>query len=304
MAAAHHHPPHDQARDEFEARIVKEARRFDLKPLLDLLIAKGYPREQILFESVHEGESAKLIEAVTFRRKPHPGVVILLNMGLLGDNTLIPSYFFQEIEKNPSAEHFFEFIRFFDHQLIENYRRSLYPEDDHGVYRDWNQVLRSFFRMLGPGSVSTLHWLAQIYFPELGVRVSRWAYTDSSDSHSFRTGESLLDGTGILGRKYQSDAPGLSLDLFAEEETDARGRAWPNMVRIRLNEAMLPLLAPFNIPLVVRLKVLFHASWVRVDMPFATDHGYLRVRAHPGRGRAGPHDRLIYRGIAGRKQRA
>jgi hypothetical protein len=284
---------------------VKEARRFDLKPLLDLLLAKGYPREEILFESVHEGESSRLIEAVSFRKKPHRAVVISVNLGLLGDNTLLPGYFFQELEGIPHerGEPFYEFIRFFDHGLIENFRRALYPEDDRGVYRDWNKVLGSFFRMLGPASVSTLHWLAQIYFPELGVRVARWAFADSSDAHAFRTGESLLDGTGILGRKYQSDAPGLSLDLFAEEETDARGRAWPNVVRLRLNEMMLPLLAPFNIPLIVKLKVLFHASWVRVDMPFSLEHGYLGYERIQGEAEQG-HTTLIYRGITGKKLRA
>jgi hypothetical protein len=297
MAAAHHpHGPHDESRKDFEHAIVTMARRFDLKPLLDLLLAKGYKREEILFESVHEGESAGIIESVTFRKKPHPGVVIQVNLGLLGDNTLLPSYFFQEIEKHQDAEHFFEFIRFFDHRLIEDYRRALYPEDDRGVYRNYRGVLQSFFRMLGPASVSTLHWLAQIYFPELGVRAKRWAFSDSSDAHAFRTGESLLDGTGILGRKYVSDSPGLMLDLFAEEERNVRGEAWPNVVRQRLHERVLPLLAPFDFPLMVRLKVLFHDAWAHVDVPFAKEGrsylGYERIKGEAEQG----HTTVIYRG--------
>jgi hypothetical protein len=296
MAAHHHHAPHDESHKDFEHAIVMMARRFDLKPLLDLLLAKGYRRDEILFESVHEGESTGIIESVTFRKKPHRGVVIAVNLGLLGDNTLLPSYFFQEIEKHHDAEHFYEFVRFFDHRLIEDYRRSLYPEDDRGVYRNYRQVLQSFFRMLGPASVSTLHWLAQIYFPELGVRVKRWAFSDSSDAHAFRTGESLLDGTGILGRKYVSDSPGLSLDLFAEEERDVRGQAWPNVVRQRLHERVLPQLAPFDFPLMVRLKVLFHEGWAHVDVPFAKEGrsylGYERIKGEAEQG----HTTVIYRG--------
>ncbi len=162
-------------------------------------------------------------------------------------------------------------------------------------------MLRSFFRMLGPGSASTLHWLGQLYFPELGVRVRRWIFSDSSDAYAFRTGESLLDGTGILGRKYQSDAAGLVLDLFAEEETDAHGRTWPKIVRTRLNEFLLPLLAAFRIPLVVRLTVLFHASWVRVDVPFAQQRGYLGYERIKGDAESG-HTTVIYRGITGQRR--
>jgi len=291
----------DDARAELEARITREARTFDLRPLVELLVAKGYERDEILFEGTHEGESASLVEAVRFRPKPHQGVTISLNMGLLGDNSLLPSYFFQVIEGTAEPERFYDFIRYFDHHLLENMRRALFPEDEHGVYRSYERMLRSFFRMLGPGSASTLCWLGQLYFPELGVRVRRWIFTDSSDAYAFRTGESLLDGTGILGRRYQSDAAGLVLDLFAEEETDARGRTWPNVVRLRLNEYLLPLLAPFRIPLVVRLTVLFHASWVRVDVPFAQQHGYLGYERIQGDAESG-HTTVLYRGVTGQRR--
>jgi hypothetical protein len=292
----------DEARAAFEARLVREARRFDLKPLMDLLIAKGYLREEILFEGSHEGESSAIVESIRFRTNPR-GVVVALNLGLLGDNTLLPSYFLQVVDGMPDPERFYDFIRFFDHRLLENMRRALFPEDDNGVYRDFRQMLQSFFKMLGPGSASTLHWLGQLYFPELSVRAARWLFTDSSDAHAFRTGESLLDGTGILGRKYVSDAAGLVLDLFAEEETDARGRAWPNIVRLRLNESVLPLLAPFRIPLVVRLTVLFHASWVRVDVPFSRQRGYLGYERIKGDAESG-HTTVIYRGVTGQRRRA
>lgn len=287
----------------FEERIIREARRFDLRPLLDLLMAKGYPREDILFEGTHDGSSAGLVESVRFRDKPARGVVITLNLGLLGDNSLLPSYFFHVVDGTPEPERFYDFIRFFDHRLIGNLLRALYPEDDRAIYRDWGEVLRAFFRMLGPGSVSTMHWLAQQYFPDLGVDVRRWALSDSSLAHAFVTGESKLDGSGILGRLYQSDAVGFSLDLVAEEETDARGRAWPNIVRLRLNDHFLPLLAPFRIPLRVRLTVRFHASWAKVDVPFARERGYLGYERIRGDAESG-HTTLIYRGITGVRRRA
>jgi hypothetical protein len=42
---------------------------------------------------------------------------------------------------------------------------------------------------------------------------------------------------------------------------------------------------------------------VRVDMPFASDHGYLGYERIRGEAEQG-HTTLIYRGITGRKQRA
>ena len=288
----------DDSRPAFEARIVREARSFEVKPLIDLLVARGYPREEILFEGTHEGSSTGFVESIRFEKQPVRLVVLTLNLGLLGDNTLLPSYFFQVIDKTPEPERFYDFIRFFDHRLIQNLLRALYPEEDGALYRDWTEVLRSFFRMLGPGSIATLHWIAQRYFPDLGVEVARCAFADTSVAHAAVTGESSLDGSGILGRFYQSDTAGFGIDLFADEETNARGRAWPNIVKLRLNEQVLPLLAPFRVPLRVRLTVRHHASWARVDIPFARTRGYLgyeRIEGDPDAG----HTTVIYHGVAG-----
>lgn len=284
----------DDARPAFEARLTREARRFDLKPLFDLLLAKGYLREEILFEGIPEGSASTLVEAIRFRDRPVRGVVITLNLGLLGDNSLLPSYFFQAIDGTNDPERFYDFIRFFDHQLMENLRRSLYPEEDRGLYRDWNEVRRSFFRMLGPSSVSTMQWLTQHYFPELEVRVERWAFSESSTAHAAVSGSSRLDGTGILGRHYPSSSTGFAIELVAQEEADARGRLWPKVVRRRLHERFLPLLGPFRIPLRVHLKVLFHATWAKVDTPFGAqgDLGYDRLKGNPEEG----HTTLIWSG--------
>lgn len=282
----------------FEAKITRQVRRFDLKPLLELLAHKGYERDDILFESTNESSSSSLVEAIEFRKRPVRYVLITLNIGLLGDNTLLPSYFFQVMEKSPHPERFFDFIRFFDHRLIENYLRAIYPEEDKGAYRDWLQVQRSFFKMLGLGSVSTLQWLGKLYFPDLRATVTRRAFANTTASYAFRTGQSMLDGTGIIGRVYESDAAGFVLDLFAEEEIDPRGQAWPNVVRGRLNERVLPLLNPHRVPLLVRLHVLFHASWVKVDDRRKEAHGYLGYERIRGEAEEG-HTLVIYRGVTG-----
>lgn len=297
-AVASRHSGPEDAPGSFEAKIAANAQRFDLRPLLVLLSSHGYKREQWLFESTSEGHSGGIVRSVKFQTKPMRCVLITLNLGLLGDNTLLPSYFFELVERGGRAERFHDFVRFFDHKLIENFIRAVYPEDDREIYRSWIDTQRSMFKMLGVASVSTLQWLFKLFFPELHVHVSRRSFPNSTVSHAFRTGESRLDGTGILGRVYEAETAGLVADLCAEEEVDQAGRAWPGIVRSRLSNHVLPMLAPFGIPLVVRLRVLSHASWVRVDFPFADEHGYLgyeRIRGDANEA----HTIVIWRGITG-----
>lgn len=297
-----HAPLSDAERDAFERWLAREARRFDLRPLLDLLRDKGYAREDILFEGAHEGSSSpSIVEAVRFRRWPAPGAVVTLNLGLLGDGALLPSYFLEVVESLPRPERFHDFIRFFDHRLVEGFLRAVYPEQEGGPFGDFDRVLRAYFRMLGPGSISTMQWLWQLYFPELPVRVTRQAAARETRSHAFRTGESRLDGTGILGMVYPWDASELVVELVAEDETDDRGRRWPGLIEARMSERVLPLLAPFHVPLLVRLRVLYHATWARLDTPGAADPSYLgyeRLRGDPATG----HTTILYRGVTGEPQ--
>ncbi len=278
----------------FEQKVSQEARRFDLKPLVDLLLENGYGREEIMFESAQDRSSGGVVDSGRFVEAPGRTVRGTVNLGLLGDNTLLPSYFFEAIEKSADPERFYDFVRFFDHRLIESFFRASYPETDPATIRDWNEMQRSFTRMLGVSSTSTLAWLAKLHFPELRVHAERRGFTRTAASPACRTGESRLDGTRIIGRIYESDSAGFVVDLFADEEADARGRAWPHVVRTRLENKLLPLLAPHRVPLVVRLRVLFHASWVKVDPRRSSLRERPRIpwlRAHSRRRRGGAHPR-------------
>ncbi|PTL80734.1 type VI secretion system baseplate subunit TssG [Vitiosangium sp. GDMCC 1.1324] len=262
-----------------EERIVARAREFELGPLLRLLEAEGYPPGHILFESNPEPVSpAAFVEAVTFHRSPLRRVVVTLNLGLLGANALLPSYFLEVAEQCPQPESFFDFIRFFDHRLLEGFARALYPEHDSALVGDWERTKGFYFRMLGVGSVTTLQWFFQLYFPELRVWVSRSAFRDITRGHEVRTGTSPLDGTAVLGDSYTSESAGFQVELHAEEETDARGRGWPEVVEHRLHEILLPLLAPARVRLEVGLTVAAHAVWARL-----AQRGYLGYeRLHGG----------------------
>ncbi|MEY4579201.1 MAG: hypothetical protein RL701_3904, partial [Pseudomonadota bacterium] len=248
------------------ARIEAEATAFDLRALLRLLAAHGYERHDLVFHSNPDDvSSGALIHSVQFAPAPARTVDITLNMGLLGSNGLLPSYFAQLIERAKDPQPYYDFVHFFDHLLLSRYVCSVFPEDDSSLFESYPRVKQQYVRMLGLGSVSTLHWLFVLYFPELQVRVSRRPFAQATDAHAFQTGVSLLDGTGILGRRYESVDEGFCVELFAEEETNDNGSAWPHLVRERFRSQMLPLLRGVNIPLTLVLSVLSHATWVHIQ---------------------------------------
>lgn len=277
----------------FEARITRECRRFDLRSLLKLLRARGYTRRDLLFQSSTGGTAASLVEAVEFdRSRGRPFVLVTVNIGLLGDSSLLPSYFFEVIEQTRDPDRFYDFIRFFDHRLIEGLLQAIYPEDNERLFQDWDRAKVSFLEMLGLGSVSTLHWFMLLFFPELRVHVERHPFSNESTSHAARSGHSSLDGSGILGKYYVAEGSGFLVDLIAEEEIDARGRSWASVVRQRLLDQVLPRIEDFQLPLIIRLRVLNHASWARVESgPDA--RGYLGYDRIQGDAEAG-HTIVVY----------
>jgi hypothetical protein len=276
------------------ARIAARAREFDIGPLLRVLERNGFGREEVLYESNPEPvASGALIERVTFYGEPARSVTLTLNIGLLGPDALLPSYFLEIAEQAREPEALFDFLRFFDHRLIENALLALHPEMNPAMFADWDRTKGFYLKMIGLGSTSTLQWLFQLYFPELRAGVTRRPFRNSSTIHALRTGESKLDGTAVLGRVYESSAAGLRVELYAQEETDELGRAWPHVVRERLGETLLPLLAPFRLPLLVSLTVLVHQSWSRL-----TPAGYLGYERVRGEAESG-HRIVIYEGNTG-----
>jgi len=265
----------------FEERVIREAKKFDLRPLIDLLQEHGYERANILFESNSEDSASPgVVECIRFPNNPPRSVIVTLNLGLLAQGTLLPSYFFQVIQASSRSSAFYDFLRFFDHRLVDNYLRAIYPEDEGGPYGHYDRLLTRYLRLLGPGSTSTLWWLFQRYFPDFPVRVTRRAFASDTSAHAMKMGSSKLDGTGVLGKMYSSEAAGFIVELTVEYETDLHGRPWADIVLERFRTRLLPLLAPHRIPFVLRLHVLSHTGYAKIEDP-----------AKPTKGRLG-YDRL------------
>lgn len=281
----------EQELSPIERKLIRRAPEFDMKPLLSVLAKLGYRRDDVLFRSNPENTTTRsLIHSLELRRRPYRQAVITCNLGLLGSNGLLPSYFAQAMEHAPDPERFYDFIGFFDHRLLEAFFAASYPESDGGLYGDFARVRRFFFHMLGVGSVSTLQWLFSLYFPELRVQVTRRQFRNSTSSHAMRIGSSLLDGTAVVGRTYESDAPGFTVRMSSDEEIHSNGQSWPHITRERLDRHILPELAAFDIPLMVILRVTPHASWA--ELSHAGYLGYERIRGEEEQG----HQIVVFHG--------
>ena len=282
----------------FERLLQDRAKDFDLVALHRALRRAGYGRDEIVFESNADRSSpGSLVESVRFERRGVRIAVVELNIGLLGADSVLPSYFAMLADSLPDPEPFHDFIRFFDHKLIEDYVDAADPEGASGRYGDWDRIRRAFLGMLGVGSVSTLQWIMQSYFPELRVSVRRQSVQTKSGAHGTRLGTALLDGTGILGRNYGAAGGGFGVQLVADDETNDMGIGWPFVVKERLETRLRPLLRGHPVALVVSLVVLAHASWARLDR-----RGYLgweRIRGSAD----SDHEIVVFRGVLGPPER-
>lgn len=263
--------PAQAAPASFERRLTEKARVFEVGPLLRVLDANGYPREKILFEGNPEPvSSSRMVESIRFLADGSKRVVITLNFGLLGQGGLLPDYFFAIAERAENPENFYDFIRFFDHQLMDAFLQATQPTTNPVFWKDWTATKGFYLRMLGLNSISTLTWFFQLNFPELGIRVSRAQHSAKSTSYASRVGFSKLDGTAILGKSYDAVSDGFRVDIFADEQVNARGQSWPRILRERLESRVLPLIREGNIRVQVVLTVAERSKTAQLGR-----HGYL-----------------------------
>ena len=145
-----------------EVRIVKNIWRFDPVNLLTLLNHIGYSMEDILFCSHFSTCSqSRLVQAIEFRAPPKKAV-ITLNIGLLGGQSILPSYFFEQVDnENIDVEEFSAFFGYFDDRLLRRFLFAIYSELDQTFTQSWEARKRAALYTLKLDSVIMLHWLTQ-----------------------------------------------------------------------------------------------------------------------------------------------
>lgn len=257
----------------------------DLPALLAALERLGYADEEIRFRGNPEPSPPRgTIHGVRFAPPPERGVEVTLEIGLFGNHGLLPGYFRQIADSLPEPERMERFIEFFENGLLRDYALSLVPER----HPRWARLRDAHFAMSGLASVSSLTWLFQRIFPELGVRVHRSGVRVRTDAHALIVGQSHLDGSGVLGSTHDAGRAGFRVELFTTDELTSSGAVWWKIARDRVRARVLPLLGGLELLLQVRLVVEDHASWARV----APDGqlGYDRIS-----GERGSYEIWVYR---------
>ena len=249
-----------------QKRVMARAAEFDLLPLLQLLVHIGYSRDQIRFASSHTCVSqASLVREVSFQDDPRLAIV-RLNMGLLGPQSPLPSYFFKKMESATVTQAGFEqFLGFFDHLMLSDYVRTIYPELDARVFPDWEEYKLRELQMLNLRSTATLHWMLGLVFPELEIRIEKVIAGRAVDAGQFALGRGTLGGDAVMGRSVEVPVLSRQVTLVPETERTPLGVPWPREARERLNKLVFPVLASVGVDLTVYLEVYTERTYARLQ---------------------------------------
>lgn len=247
-----------------EARIVGNIRRFDPVSLMNLLVYSGYAMEEILFcSNFSTCSQSTLIESIEFRKSPKKAIV-KFNLGLLGGQSVLPSYLFKQVNKGMiDAQRFMQFFGFFDDRLLRRFLFSVYPEfDGTAPQQDWENKKRTALKTLRLDSVVTLHWLMQLVFPELETRVEKSTLTRKINLGAPILGKTRIGHEAVFGKIKKLATPGHRVTLIANEENFTTRHPWPLEIEQRLNKLVFPLLREADLHLEVWLLIRTREAWL------------------------------------------
>ncbi len=255
---------------ELESEIHKRAREFSLPALLDVLHFLGYRSEDIEFRShMSQARPSSLVQAVNFSEDTSfagrgKKVHVLLNLGLLSAQSPLPSYFLKLAERL-EGEALVDFLGFFDHHLLKRRAMSLYPERDRTVFADWQKARSDLVQLVGIGAPSTLHWLCQQVYPELGILVERSTAQKPLKAQGAVLGNAVLGAGCAFGGGTSVPIGGIDITLYCEETHSPTGIPWPMEAAARLHAQIFPLLHSCDFYLSVHLLILEQENWLQIQ---------------------------------------
>ena len=275
-----------------EAKITKRIHHFDLSALLQLLEHLGYNQDNILFKSSPSfcSQSALLAD-IEFKRRPYKQVTVWMNWGILGPQTPLPSYIFKGIEDSYGGyQSFVDFVNFFDHHLMKDFIAASFPDRFQLNAEKWENLKNCFIRLAGIKSIGTMHWLMELIFPELDVRVTRRMIQRKVYTGGLRLGTAILGDATALGSLTTVPVDAFAVTLYTDGELTECLKPWPDEAKRRFNEQIAPLLGNMNVNMELFLIIREQSSLARISR--GSYLGYDRIRG----GEATKRRILIYRG--------
>lgn len=260
-------PPSPEEQRRVEQQVSRRARAFDVPALLRVLRWLGWREEEVRYRShLTTSSPGTLIHAVEFSHQPRREVLVTLNLGLLGPQSPLPSYFFRALDTSAiDSKRFVEFVGYFDHRVLRSFLKAIYPEQNRQIFADWERTKRRYLHFLDLRSQATLHWMFSQTFPELGVTVEKAALGRTVQAQALVLGSASLGGDAVFGKSAMVPVDGRQVTLTAEAETTADGRPWPAVIEDRLEGVIFPVLREIGIDLEVFLVIEAQQSWARLE---------------------------------------
>jgi hypothetical protein len=260
-----------------EKKIVERIYEFDVISLLRLLYSMDYSPDNVSFRSNDSiCSQTGLISGISFIQKPFRRVIVTFNLGLLSAQSPLPQYFRNIMEQSEEDNEFFvNLCGYLDHYLIKGYLQNIYPEFNTCYFPDWIRAKQGYLNMLNLKSSSALHWLFQIVFPEITVRVENVILDGKIKTEAIRLGKTML-GDAVFGKKTDYLVQGRRVTLFTEDDMTYTRVPWPREIEQRLKNLLFPILRPVGIDLEIILILKAQKKWVRLhDDSFL---GYDRIK--------------------------
>lgn len=242
------------AKEDIRTKIAKNIKRFDLCALIKLLKSLGYQREHIVFEGNNSQVShSNLCHEIKFDERR---VRIVVNIGLLGSSSSLPSFFQEMIEKDDiNGEKFTSFLNFFNHHLVDAFIQMTLPEINEKLFSSWKQSQFHYLSLLGFESVSTLCFLMKICFPDLVVQVKKNPQEMKLHTSSLVLGRDSLGAGSYLGNRFKQTLSSFKITFSTDNELSEIGTPWPVEINKRLIELIFPILKKTDLHLSIVLKI-------------------------------------------------
>lgn len=238
-----------------EKEIAKKIKSFDVCALLKLLLQKGYKMEDIYFES-HADLSSRATLCENIRFSEEGKVTLQLNLGLLSNNSPLPSFFRKKMDSGSiDSTLFANFIRYFDHGIIKNLLSVSMPDVNDLFFDSWPETQGHYLKLLDLSSTSTLWHLFELLFPELHVQVIKFPTLFKEQGSSIMLGRARLGLNAFLGKKIEQAIPSFKVILTGEDTLTEQLVPWPLEVKRRLKNLLYSILKRTSIHFRVSLLI-------------------------------------------------
>jgi hypothetical protein len=240
--------------DNLEQRINQQIGAFDLISLLRLLKHKGYQEKFMRFDSYSSQTSQERLIREVKIYTDH--VLIVVDLGLLGIQTPLPSVMIREIKPDIGQGTFSDkLLDMLDHTLILNYISNIYPEINNEFFPNWKNTQRQILLLQNMHSASTLFWTFQQVFPEFSLTLDNKDIEQQINALPIILNQSNLGDGSHFGGVVGTETPCIRINLYLEKEHYRNHVLWVDEVENRLQTYIYPLIDKREIYLIVSLRL-------------------------------------------------